>query len=151
MVIVIPSPLHWSKTAYKYEVANGGRLAVVDQKIDTGDWRNLATYTYDNFERLLKKNLGGVECQQYSYDIRGMLTGINREYTLVGGTANAPTTFGCLLAKDYGFSHPRLDGKLSGYYWRGAGTTPARAYGYDYDPAGRLRHAEFREYTPTTI
>ena len=132
------------QTSYTYLLNHGGELQKVEQKIDNSEWRSIASYMYDDMGRVIKKMMGGVETQDYDYDMRGALSAINGAYSQYGGS-NQNKTFGCRLLKDHGFSIPRYDGKLSGYYWRGSGNMPERAYGYTYDPAGRMIHAEFRE------
>ena len=135
-------------TAYYYDKNNGDRLISVMQKLDGGNWRSIAGYLYDNFGKVRKESVGGVENRDYSYDLKGKLSAINKHYVEVGqSSSNMPTTFGEKLFYEYGFLMPRRDAKLSGIIWRGAGTAPMHSYGYHYDLAGRLSHAEFREYS----
>ncbi len=132
---------------YSYDMYNANRLWNISEKIDNNPWETIALYTYDDFGRMSKKVMGGVEAQEYNYNIRGQLAGINSQYTSTGYNPNNDKTFGCILNYDYGFNTPRLDGKISGIKWRGAGYSPMKAYGYEFDTAGRLHHAEFRELT----
>ncbi len=133
---------------FNYDPSNGGRLTSEYQQLDNGDLRLINSYIYDNLGKVIQKSIGGVENQSYIYNIRGQLTGINPTYAQPTPAGLPDVTFGCNLNYDYGFSVPRFDGKLSGMTWRGAGTgAPLRAYGYNYDNAGRLTAADFRELT----
>ncbi len=131
---------------YAYDKNNDGRLLSTTLSPDNTGFRTLNTFTYDDLGRIQSKTMGGVESQVYDYNIRGQLTGINSNYALTGNNPNGNINFGCSLNYDQGFSMPRLDGKISGMIWRGAGTlTPERAYGYEYDNAGRLTAGDYNE------
>jgi len=120
------------------------RLVSVQQQADGGSVRDIAYYTYDELGRVKEKKIGGIEIQDYQYNIRGQLQGINADY--VSSPTIADKTYGCELSYDYGFSQSRMDGDISGVVWRGSGTgSKLRAYGYSYDAAGRLTDADFRE------
>lgn len=130
-----------------YEAGQLGRIITQKIKLDDRPEVTLAAYTYDELGRVSAKSIGnGVEKQVYTYNIRGQLAGINEDY--ISNPAYANATFGCKLLYDYGFEKPRYDGSLSGLVWRGAGTgAEIRAYGYEYDNAGRLIGADFNEAT----
>ena len=133
-------------TRYTYDAANSA-LQSTEQKIDGGSWYSLNSFNYDDLGRVMTKNLGGIEYQQLGYTLDGALRSINKDYVQTG--SGSDQTFGCIIATDYGFSQPMYDGGVSGLLWRGAGgaLSPQRAYGYEYDDAGRLLGAEFRELT----
>lgn len=136
---------------YIYGV-NTGRLDVVKQKIDDGYWQPIAGNNYDELWRLKIKWLGNVEEQVYDYNLRGQLTGINKD-ELFNTTSNTlyTKTFFEELNYEQGFSQKRYDGSISGFQWRVRGSDPM-AYGYSYDEDGRMTAADFREYnggTPT--
>lgn len=120
-------------------------LQSVRLQADNGLERILANYTYDSFARVRKKVIGGIEEQNYRYNIRGQIKSINADY-VSSGTASDDITFGCVLSYDYGFDMPRFDGGISGMTWRGSGTSNPRAYGYKYDDLGRITGADFNEY-----
>ncbi|HET8573943.1 MAG TPA: RHS repeat-associated core domain-containing protein [Edaphocola sp.] len=125
-----------------------GRLTETDHSMDGGPWNVLAIYTYDGLGRVSRKNLGDYgEVRDYTYNIRGQLTGINAPYAQTGDNGGLNRSFGESLKYDYGFTTPRYDGALAGFVWRGSGGAQAKAlaYGYTYDPAGRLTNADFRE------
>jgi len=138
---------------YDYDLNNGGRALSVNQRIDDGIQDLITSYTYDDMGRVLTKSLGGVEIQNYDYNIRNQLTGINRDYvTNPCGAEGAHASFGITLSYDYGFTNRYYDGGISGIIWRGAAhTSPMRSYGYQYDVAGRMTNAEFRQFIDPTI
>lgn len=129
---------------YTYDNYNN-RITTVEQKIDGGAWITLAYNQYDDLGRLSIKTIGGVETQNYKYNIRGQLESINK--TFVNASASTvDNTFGALLNYDWGFSDKRYDGKVSGIVWREAGiSNENRAYGYHYDQAGRITAADFNK------
>jgi len=130
-----------------YDNNNDGRLLNTKISVDNTGFRTLNAFTYDNLGRVKSKTMGSIEVQNLDYNIRGQLAGINSAYTNNGANPNNNINFGCTLNYDNGFSMPRLDGKIAGMMWRGAGASaPERAYGYRYDAAGRLTDADFDEY-----
>lgn len=133
---------------YERDATKAGRLKATWEAIDDGGGIAINRYEYDDLGRVTEKSLGGVEKQKYDYNIRGQLTAINKDYALYPcGTVAATSTFGVILNYDFGFTQPRFDGNISGIKWRGASSiTPLRAYGYEYDPSAKLKHAEFRQY-----
>lgn len=116
-------------------------------KVDNGAWRILCQYTYDEQGRIKRKSLGnGAEVQDYSYNLRGQLTGINKDYAETGLKGGYSRTFGQSLKYDFGFEKPRFDGKMAGMIWRGSSTADMMAYGYDYTQDGALKFADFNKY-----
>jgi RHS repeat-associated protein len=135
-------------TRYAYE-AKTGRLAGVEQKIDTSAWHPVSTFVYDDLGRVKTKKLGGkAEIQNYSYNIRGQLVGINADKlfdtTFTQVTGNDSMSFWEELNYENGFTSPRYDNRLSGFKWRAKGSKPM-AYGYVYDGFGRMTAADFKE------
>lgn len=126
-----------------------GRLTQTQHKVNTGPWTITGRYGYDELGRSKTNVLGNYgEVQTFDYNIRGQLTGINAVYAETGDRQGESRSFGQSLKYDYGFDRPRYDGKISGMVWRGAGTSPAMAYGYNYDQGGRLTAADFRRLEP---
>ena len=132
---------------YTYETVTF-KLRKVEHKIDNQIWQPLSVLLYDNITGALKtKTLGGVENQNYSYDINGQLTGINKDYAETG-IKTGVMTFGQSLKRNYGFTEKRYDGTISGNIW----ITPShksRSYGYDYDRSGQVLKADFTELNGT--
>lgn len=131
-----------------YDIFDGKPTSVV-QRTDSSGWVDIADYLYDNLRNIRRKTIGGIEDQDYSYNIRGQLQGINADYTASPyGISNK--TFGVVLNYDFGFNQRRYDGNLAGIQWRSAGNPSLlRAYGYVYDPADRLTTANYREQSTT--
>ncbi len=131
----------------RYQYDNAGRLANTYHRINNGPERNLYTTIYDALGRAEAKNpisSTDVASQDYDYNIRGWLSGINRSW--VEGQGN-DRFFGEVLSYNNGFSQPSLTGNISGIRWRNSGSAaPQQAYGYAYDLAGRLTRADYNEY-----
>lgn len=131
-------------TVYNYDMYHDGRLTSVQQRIDTFAWRYLSTYQYDSLGRVKQKQLGGVEEQDYTYNIRGQLSGINTDYAQTAAESSLTKTFGEIIDYDYGFNTPRYDGNIAGIIWRGGGSgAQLRSYAYTYDTAKRMIAANF--------
>jgi len=131
---------------YAHDDNNGSRLTTTNVSFDNTGLHTVNAFTYDDLGRVRTKTMGGTEQQTYDYNIRGQLAAINGDYALNANDPNGNITFGCTLNYDEGFTIPRLDGKISGMIWRGAGSgTPERAYGYQYDYAGRLVAGNYNE------
>jgi RHS repeat-associated protein len=140
--------LHTELTRNLYDPITG-RLTGTRRKTDGSAWAVQSSYTYDELGRTGRQVLGNYgEVRDYSYNIRGQLTGINGIYAETGNRQGESRSFGESLKYDYGFSGYRYDGKIAGMVWRGAGVAQAQAYGYSYDKAGRLTNAEYRRYEP---
>lgn len=99
---------------------------------------------YNEIGQLVQKHLApNTPLQQqvdYAYNVRGWLTGLNED--LVSGAtpaAGSKDLWGLQLSYDCGFAVPQFNGNLSGQKWRSQRDGVARAYGYGYDGANRLR------------
>ncbi|WP_157977263.1 DUF6443 domain-containing protein, partial [Taibaiella helva] len=142
---------HSEATRNEYEAATG-RLSKTWRKVDNaGGWTLTSSLYYDELGRLQRKVFtNGGETQDYSYNIRGQLTGINGVYAETGNREFQYRSFGESLKYDYGFDKPRFDGKIAGMIWRGSNganlgnnISSMHAYGYDYDLSGRLKLADY--------
>ncbi|MGE7774242.1 DUF6443 domain-containing protein [Chitinophaga sp. NPDC101104] len=138
-------------TNFSYDHA--GRVLKVTKKLNdnTAYARDIATNTYDQLGQLQKKefkNAAGtvIESMTYTYNIRGWLKGINRNY--VKGTETR--YFGQELHYDAGFTNKEYNGNIAGVTWKGTKTTTPNAYGYVYDAANRLLKANFTQSTGAT-
>jgi RHS repeat-associated protein len=121
--------------------------AATDQLIDS--------MRYDELSRLRTKNLGKdpatglpLDSVIYDYNIRGWVTGINKDY--VGGTTNH--YFGMQLGYDNptsiatGTSYtPIYNGNVAGEVWKSAGDGVNRKYDFTYDDANRLLGAAYTD------
>jgi len=142
------------KTDNTYDV--GGRLIEIKKTIndDPATTRTIARNTYNEIGQLVTKQLGQksvtntdpLETLDYSYNIRGWLTGINKDYL----NSSSDRWFGMQLSYDYGFndgsnSNGMFNGNISGMQWKSKGDGENRAYGFRYDPANRLLMSDFNQ------
>jgi len=127
----------------KYSYDHVGRLETLIKNFDGLGDKTIAAHTYNELGQLNKKTIGnGIETQNFSYNIRGWLLGINKDHV----NNSTPTNFfGETIAYDYGFIGTQLNGNKAGIKWRMAGDSNVRAYGYGYDNANRLVNADFTQ------
>jgi RHS repeat-associated protein len=135
-----------------------GRLTEIKKKVNSDSTVSVARNTYNELGELQQKKLGQkktdntysadpVETLDYTYNIRGWLTAINRTYI---ADANAGRTFGMELSYDYGYNVPGsgyFTGNIAGSRWRAVGDGELRSYGFGYDASRRLMKADFTQYT----
>ncbi|HEY4061751.1 MAG TPA: hypothetical protein VGM30_07610, partial [Puia sp.] len=142
------------KTNLNYDHAN--RLLQVYKTINDADStrRLIAQHTYDAMGQLKQKQLGQLpnnsflETQDMSYNVRGWLQGINKDYANNDNSHGGNTRwFGMELNYDWGFSSNQLNGNIAGTKWRSKGDGQQRAYGFGYDDVNRLLYADFNQYT----
>ncbi|MBS1664166.1 MAG: hypothetical protein JST68_24185 [Bacteroidetes bacterium] len=135
---------------------NSNRLLEVYKTINDADStkRLIVRNDYDQMGQLKKKQLGQVvdgsflETQDYAYNIRGWLKGINKDYANNDNSHGANNRwFGMDLSYDWGFGANQLNGNISGNKWRSKGDGQQRAYGFGYDPLNRLLFSDFNQYT----
>ena len=105
---------------------------------------------YDALGQLKKKilspgynNNAGLETENYAYNIRGWLLGINRDYVKDGNSTNY---FGFDLGYDKNgalgtYNTPQYNGNTSGTIWKSKGDQQNRKYDYGYDAVIRLLKA----------
>ena len=110
---------------------------------------------YNELGQLNAKYLGNnVDSLIYTYNIRGWLTGINKNY--VAGTASH--FFGLELgynntssvAPGNTYITPEYNGNIEGTVWKSAGAGINRKYDYTYDNANRLSAAAYLQNTSGT-
>jgi RHS repeat-associated protein len=142
------------KTNLNYDHAN--RLLQTYMTINDQDStkRLLCQYTYDQLGQIKQRQLGQLpdgsflETQDYSYNIRGWLKGINKDYANNDNSSGGNNRwFGMELNYDWGFGANQLNGNISGTKWRSKGDGQQRAYGFGYDFLNRLLFADFNQYT----
>src|SRR5258708_325362 len=140
------------KTNLNYDHTN--RLLQVYKTINDADStkRLLAQHVYDQLGQLKQKQLGQLpdnsflETQDYSYNIRGWLKGINKDYANNDNSHGGNSRwFGMELNYDWGFATNQLNGNIAGTKWRSKGDGQQRAYGFGYDPMNRLLYADFNQ------
>jgi RHS repeat-associated protein len=134
-------------TVMAYDAA--GRLGSVTKRLnnDATQDKTVSVSSYDELAQLRQKRLGvngagQLDTMTYVNNIRGWTQGINRAYVNGNNTTN---WFGEELAYDNGFSKGQFNGNIAGVKWKSGSNSIARAYGYNYDPAGRLVQADFNQ------
>jgi len=149
-----PSSVH-VKTSLKYDHA--GRLMEVWKTINDDDSKKtqIVANEYDELGQLKTKTLsptgasngGPLEVLNNDYNIRGWLTGINKDYANGAGAVNGVTPwFGMELNYDKGFNISQYTGSIAGTKWRSRGDGERRAYGFSYDNANRMLGADFTQF-----
>ncbi|MBO9596030.1 MAG: hypothetical protein J7599_24215 [Niabella sp.] len=130
--------------------------------ISSGD-KVIAVNRYDELGQLVNKTLGatdangtaGAETQNYEYNVRGWLLGMNRGYA---SGSNNNSNFGFELNYDqypaFGGSvgNRYYNGNIGGMSWRGkTGSAEVRRYDFSYDNANRIMNADFKQYNGSSF
>jgi RHS repeat-associated protein len=121
----------------------GGRVTKVWHSVNGQPYKPFPHNAYDEVGRLTTKTFA--ENQDpgvvYEYNVRGWLTGINKDYCLYKSTDQ---TFGMEISYDYGYTNNYFNGDIAGIKWRNSGTSnELRSYGYIYDSYNRLKSGDF--------
>ena len=141
------------KSTLTYDHA-GRPLSLVKQiNDDATTLRYIARYSYDALGKLLAKEIGQkngadttpMEVQNYTYNIRGWLKGINNTAPPPPEGGISDSWFAEGISYDWGFDSSQYNGNISGVKWRTAGSGVERSYGYGYDASGRLLFADFNQ------
>lgn len=145
----------------------GGRVTNVTKTINSsingvainGNEKTIATYSYNELGQINNKNLGAdlstgaaLETLAYDYNIRGWLTGINKNFTQASSTSNY---FGMEIGYDKttttnattSFTNPVYNGSIGGLLWKSKGDGVPRKYDFTYDNANQLSSASFNQNT----
>ncbi len=147
-----------AKNVLKLYTLNSGDIS------DINKYKKLSEIKLDEFGRAKTKNMGAdpdnpvkpLEVQDFSYNIQGWLTGINKEYALADGSGNTSTAnaqfgyrrFGMYLGYENGdgkFTNKQWNGSITGTIWRSQGDNTARKYDYEYDNLNRFKAANFSQ------
>jgi RHS repeat-associated protein len=145
-------------TVTKYSFDKLGRVTDIYKKFGTNAFKHISNYAFDDMGRLKKKRLAPgytatgkteIETLNYSFNIHGQLTGINKNYALKqAGISKWDYFFGQYLGYDNAdgvFNNAQLDGHITGNLWTTQGDNEQRKYDYTYDNAGRLTNAYFAQ------
>lgn len=154
------------KVLTKMEYDGAGRLLKVNKKTGNSTEVVIVQNEYDEAGQLKTKSLGqqrntdvitysntAIDKLDYTYNIRGWLTGINRGlanpevYTGTEATTQSNRWFGMQLSYDFGFSTTFKNGNIAGTVWKSKGDGEKRAYGYNYDKVNRITKADFTQFT----
>lgn len=143
---------------------HAGRVINSWKKINSDQEKLVASNIYYESGKLQSQKIGAsanvanvpLETLSYSYNIRGWIDGINKNY-VEDDIANPNHYFGETVSYNYGFSDlsqanngSQFNGNISGVKWRSKGDGKLRAYGYNYDNANRLLSADFNQFTSNT-
>lgn len=158
---------HTLLTKMEYDAA--GRLKKIFKKSDNSPEVLTVENEYDEFGQLKTKSIGRqrnsdgltfstipIDKLDYTYNIRGWLTGINKGYAnpeVYNGTEATNQTgrwFGIELSYDYGFQTGYTNGNIAGTIWKSRGDGEKRAYGFTYDKGNRITKSDFRQFTSGT-
>lgn len=142
-----------------------GRVTSIQKKYGSNAFKTIANYSFDAEGRLKDKKLDpdynnattgatGIETLNYSYNIHNEITGINKDYALKtsGSYSKWSNYFGLYLGynnSDNVFNTAQLDGHVTGLLWNTQGDDAQRKYDYQYDNAGRLINAVYKERQTT--
>ncbi|TAL46036.1 MAG: hypothetical protein EPN92_06735, partial [Chitinophagaceae bacterium] len=123
-------------------------------------YKSIAENEYDKLGQLKKKKLApafnsnaGIETQNFEYNIRGWMLGLNRDYAKDVSSTN---WFGFDLGYDKAnnniignqtYANPQYNGNIEGMVWKSKGDGEKRKYDFAYDAANRILKADFTQYT----
>ena len=133
------------------------RLITHTHKINSNPTQLLTKNTYDELGQLIAKNVGGTDVSgiaalqkvDYTYNIRGWMTGINDVTNLSQSSAppdlfafkiNYNTTTGSVAGVD-----KLYNGNIAETFWRSGSDNVLRKYGYNYDALNRLQNAFYQK------
>ncbi|MGV3642367.1 MAG: DUF6443 domain-containing protein [Adhaeribacter sp.] len=123
---------------------HAGRLLETRQSTGGGTEEVIVKQSHNELGQLQSKQLGNnLQQLDYSYNIRGWLTGINN-----AALTSKKDLFGLELNYDHGFDKAYFNGNISGMRWKSYRDNIQRAYGYHYDSLNRIRQADFRALDP---
>lgn len=155
------NPQSYSVLTKTFYDANN-RISAITKKISNSLEDTIASNSYDELGQLSLKKIGlsrnsvadytytnqPLDTLRYSYNIRGWLRGINKDYTR--GQNSAVNWFGEDLSYDFGFTAAETNGNIAGIRWKNGSDNTPRAYGFEYDNVNRLTEADFAQYSSGT-
>ncbi|RYZ54689.1 MAG: hypothetical protein EOP49_04530, partial [Sphingobacteriales bacterium] len=136
-----------------------GRVTSTQKQFGSNPLKTFYSFEYNDIGQLKTKRIdpgyiaGGnadLESLNFSYNIHGKLTGINKDYALkTPGVYNKwEHFFGMYLGFDNAdniFANANQLGQVTGQLWNTQGDDAQRRFDYTYDNAGRLVNAVFKE------
>lgn len=162
------SPAQTTMTVTKNSYDELGRVVTTEKRIRNthvnanamSNWHKISEQQYDALGQLKSKKLApdhnssnGLETQDYQYNIRGWLLGVNRDYAK---DVNNNRYFGFDLGYDKTdngligstqYNASQFNGNITGVVWKSKGDGEKRRYDFAYDGANRLLKADFTQYT----
>ena len=141
----------------KTEYDHSGRIINVKKILNSTPEKTITQQTYNELGQAKVKQLGQktdgsfLETLDYTFNIQGWLTGINRGFANPAytqeATAQAGRWFGMELLFDQGISKQQYNSNIGGIRWKSTGDDEQRAFGFEYDNMNRLLKADFTQYT----
>lgn len=138
-----------------YTYSDQNRLLTHTNQIGSGTIQLLSANTYDDLGRLISKNVGNTTIDplqkvDYSYNIRGWLTGINdiSNLTQTGAPRDLfafKINFNTVENETNYTGIPLYNGNIAETYWRTTSDGVLRKYGYNYDDLNRLTNAIYQK------
>lgn len=152
---------HTLLTKYNYDHA--GRVTSLVKNTDGGGDHTIASYTYNELGQVTSKKLApafnsnaGLETLNFDYNIRGWLTGMNRDFVKDVSTINwfgfevaYEDTANIIAGQEY--TNGYYNGNIAGLTWKSRGDAQKRKYDFTYDAANRLLAADFNQYTSSSF
>lgn len=141
------------------------RLSKTEKKISNSrvnsgsmpsSWKILSEFEYNASGQLMTKKFGTapLETQDYEYNIRGWLLGVNRGFAK---STSGTGWFGFDLGYDktsfavnggsQSYAVAQYNGNIAGIVWKSTGDDEIRKYDFTYDAANRFLSADFNQYT----
>ncbi|MDY3344210.1 DUF6443 domain-containing protein [Riemerella anatipestifer] len=141
------------KVAERLTYDHQNRLLQRYHKVDSGAEELLANHTYDELSRVAVKKVGGsigapLQQLDYSYNIRGWLTKLNRPEDLGTDLFGFELRYQNPVASD-AKQQPRYNGNIAQMDWVSRQDGQLRRYTYQYDPLNRLRNAYYSKPNAT--
>lgn len=147
-----------------------GRPSMVEKKqqypgVNSGDmsaFKVIAEMEYDKQGQMVKKKIGNgpvsgpLETQDYEYNIRGWMLGMNRDYTrdvndrYFGFDLGYDKTANGLINSQT-YAAAQYNGNISGMVWKSKGDGAKRKYDFEYDAANRLIKGDFKQYNGSSF
>jgi len=143
-----------------------GRLVKTEKKVSNSlvngntmtPYKSIGEYEYDQLGNLKNKKLApaynnnaGIENLAYTYNIRGWLLGVNRNYLSTTGQSGT-TKFGFELGYDKltnssvrNFVTAQYNGNITGIVWKSDGDDVKRKYDFSYDAVDRFLQGLFEQ------
>ncbi|MDG1279378.1 MAG: DUF6443 domain-containing protein, partial [Algoriphagus sp.] len=129
-----------------YHYNSAGVISSITHKINSGATVTLAQFGYDQLGSLTNKTfpVAGNATTSFTYNIRGWIKKINDPQA----SNAASKVFAQELFYEAGGASPQYNGNIAKAEWRGQDDIK-RVYEYTYDPANRLKTANYTVPTAT--
>ncbi|UZR97145.1 DUF6443 domain-containing protein [Chondrinema litorale] len=130
----------------RYEMDHAGRITKSEQKINDGLWEVLSQSEYNEMSELATKTMAPenadlIQYIDYSYNIRGWLTGINDVTDT--DLADEKLFAQKLYYNDANTGYEAYNGNIGTIEWKTGGDQEIRGYDYSYDQINRLVQANY--------